>query len=143
MQPTVDPGRIEPLGVERGATPFHHSLVVRMGRIPQGFQIVHVSGGTADILRRAGPLPLQTQGVCHIHAGHDLLEDKVMFPTGPEVVLVSEHIPLIAEKFAQAPAPFVSHLRGVVGIGNPGQSKEFASPGRISKPNNVEPLSPS
>jgi len=79
-----------------------------MGRIPQGFQIVHVSGGTADIFRRAGPLPLQAHGVCHIHAGHDSLEDKVMFPTVPEVVLVSEHIPLIAEKFAQAPPPFVS-----------------------------------
>jgi hypothetical protein len=42
-----------------------------------------------------------------------------MLPTVPEIVLVPEHIPFIAEKFAQAPAPFLSHLRGVVGIGNP------------------------
>jgi len=33
-----------------------------------------------------------------------------MYPEGP--------LPLIAEKFAQAPPPFVSHLRRVVGIGN-------------------------
>jgi len=90
-----------------------------MGRIPQSFQIVHVSGGTADIFRRAGPLPLQAHGVCHIHAGHDSLENDVMFPTVAEVVLVPEDHPLIAEKFAKAPPPFVSHLRGVVGIGNP------------------------
>jgi hypothetical protein len=90
-----------------------------MGRIPQGFKIVHVSGGTADVFRRAGPLPLQAHGVCHIHAGQDSLDDEVMLPTISEVVLVPEGYPLIAEKFAKVPPPFVSHLRGVVGIGNP------------------------
>jgi len=39
-----------------------------------------------------------------------------MFPTVAEVVLVPEDHPLIAEKFAKAPPPFVSHVRGVVGI---------------------------
>ena len=117
-QPTVNTCKVEPLGFERGAPPHHHFSVVRMGRIPQGFQIVHVSGRTADILRRAGPLPLLAHGARHLRADHDSLEDKVMLPTVPEVVLVSEHIPFIAEKFAQAPAPFVSHLRGLVGIGN-------------------------
>jgi hypothetical protein len=42
-----------------------------------------------------------------------------LLPSVAEVVLVPEHIPFIAEKFAKAPPPFVSHLRGVVGIGNP------------------------
>ena len=116
MQPTVDPGRIEPLGVERGSPPFHHLPVVRMGRVPQSFQIVDVSGGTADIFRQAGPLPLQAHGVCHIHAGHDSLEDDVMFPTVAEVVLIPEHLSILVEKFSQAPPPFVSHVRGVVGI---------------------------
>jgi hypothetical protein len=69
--------------------------------------------------RRLPEDSLQTQGVRHLHAGHDSLENAVMFPTVAEVVLVHEHFPLIVEKFAQAPPPFVSHLRGVVGIGNP------------------------
>jgi hypothetical protein len=56
--------------------------------------------------------------------GHDLL------PTVAEVVLIPEHHPLIAEKFAQAPSFFVAHLRGVVGIGNP----VFL----LSEPENVE-----
>jgi hypothetical protein len=69
MQPTVDTCKVKPLGVERGTPPFHHLPVVRMGRIPYSFQIVHVSGDTADIFRRAGPLPLQADGVRHIRAG--------------------------------------------------------------------------
>jgi hypothetical protein len=87
-----------------------------MGRIPQGFQIVHVSGGTADIFRRAGPLPLQADGVCHIDAGHDSLEDDVMFPTVAKTVLIPEYLSILVEKFSQAPPPFVSHVREVVGI---------------------------
>jgi len=42
-----------------------------------------------------------------------------MLPIVAEVVHVPEHIPLVAEKFAQAPPPLVPQLRGVLGIGNP------------------------
>ena len=42
-----------------------------------------------------------------------------MFPAVAEGVLVPEDHPLIVKKFAKTPPSFVSHLRGVVGIGNP------------------------
>jgi hypothetical protein len=85
--------------------PLHFTIPLWSdGKDPQSFQIVHVSGGTADIFRRARPLPLHTHGARHLRAGHDSFEDKGMLPTVPEIVLVPEHIPFIAEKFAQAPA---------------------------------------
>jgi hypothetical protein len=90
-----------------------------MGRVPQGFQILHVPGGTSYILRRTGPLSFQTLRDRHLGAVHDPHDDDVMLPIVAEVVLVLEHLPLVAEKFAQAPPPFVPHLRGVPGIGDP------------------------
>jgi hypothetical protein len=62
-----------------------------------------------------GPLHLQAHGVCHIHAGHDSLDNDVMFPTVGEVVLVPEDHPLIAEKFVQATSPRFSMLSRYAG----------------------------
>src|SRR5260370_31814252 len=82
---------VERFGVEATADPPLHVLVFWMVRVADGFEEVGVAPDSAHVIGRTGAFPFQAEGIPLRRLGRQAtLEQDLVFPAVPEVVLVPE-----------------------------------------------------
>src|ERR1035437_3566297 len=95
LQSGVDGRKIEGIGIETGGNPIHVLLVLLVVRVPDRFEDHRIHVSTPDVLGWARPLAFET----HRELEHQIqrahrLDDHLVAPVVPEVVLVFESRPL-------------------------------------------------